>query len=302
MIFTACCERTASAGSEHSQLVSKCQENGWLKVGGYDWQDDPFLEEYPYEFMRIDDIDALREHFERGNWAIRQGVVFDDLAFINQVNGGDEWWTLKRDGEEWAAFESTSFAYVIEAKGRAAFETLVRSMQLATPAQCKALDYYDKDASAKWATERNPRTPEPNAPSRSAPQTPAKPHPPEAAAATYRAARPRPSTNEEQPANQSLGQLVPARNPEKGANPWQRISETRAARSCSTGCSGSAKKPARKPLAKSAKGLAEAIRSTCATIEKSEGSGDVAAKAPRMGEAQHARVRGPSRIRKPWPT
>lgn len=147
-------------GSEHSQLVSKCQENGWLKVGGYDWQDDPFLEEYPYEFMRIDDIDALREHFERGNWAIRQGVVFDDLAFINQVNGGDEWWTLKRDGEEWVAFESTSFAYVIEAKGRAAFETLVRSMQLATPAQCKALDYYDKDASAKWAAERNPRTPE----------------------------------------------------------------------------------------------------------------------------------------------
>lgn len=138
-------------GSEHSQLVSKCQENGWLKVGGYDWQDDPFLEEYPYEFMRIDDIDALREHFGRGNWAIRQGVVFGDLAFINQVNGGDEWWTLKRDGEEWVAFEPTSFAYVIEAKGRAAFETLVRSMQLATPAQCKTLDYYDKDASAKWA-------------------------------------------------------------------------------------------------------------------------------------------------------
>lgn len=33
-------------------------------------------------------------------------------------------------------------------------------------------------------------------------------------------------------------------------------------------------------LAKSAKGLAEAIRSTCATIEKSEGSGGVAAKTP----------------------
>ena len=110
--------------------------------------------------MRIDDIDALREHFGRGNWAIRQGVVFDDLAFINQVNGGDEWWTLKRDGEEWVDFESTSFAYIIEAKGRAAFETLVRSMQLATPARCKTLDYYDKDASAKWAAEHNPRIPE----------------------------------------------------------------------------------------------------------------------------------------------
>lgn len=110
--------------------------------------------------MHIDDIDALREHFGRGNWAIRQGVVFDDLAFINQVNGGDEWWTLKRDGEEWVAFESTSFAYVIETKGRAAFETLVRSMQLATPAQCKTLDYYDKDASAKWAAKHNRRIPE----------------------------------------------------------------------------------------------------------------------------------------------
>ena len=146
-------------GREHDGLVEKCQENGWLRVGGYDWQDDPFLEEYPYEFMRIDDIDALCEHFGRGNWAIRQGVVFGDLAFINQANGGDEWWTLKRDGEEWTAFESTSFAYVIEAKGRAAFETLVRSMQLATPAQCKTLDYYDEDATAKWAAEHNPRIP-----------------------------------------------------------------------------------------------------------------------------------------------
>lgn len=133
-----------------SRLVEKCQENGWLKVGGYDWQDDPFLEEYPYEFSRIDDIDALREYFERGNWAIRQGVVFGDLAFVNQVNGGDEWWTLKRDGRDWLAFESTSFALLIEAKGRSAFDTLVRSMQLATPAQCRSLDYYDKDAAAKW--------------------------------------------------------------------------------------------------------------------------------------------------------
>lgn len=31
---------------EHSVLVEKCQENGWLKVGDYDWRDDPFLEEH----------------------------------------------------------------------------------------------------------------------------------------------------------------------------------------------------------------------------------------------------------------
>ena len=30
---------------QREELVEKCQENGWLKVGGFDWQDDPFLEE-----------------------------------------------------------------------------------------------------------------------------------------------------------------------------------------------------------------------------------------------------------------
>lgn len=48
-------------GREHEELVEKCQENGWLKVGGFDWQDDPFLEEYPYEFSRTESVDRLRE-------------------------------------------------------------------------------------------------------------------------------------------------------------------------------------------------------------------------------------------------
>ena len=95
-------------GREHEGLVEKCQENGWLKVGGFDWQDDPFLEEYPYEFSRTESVDRLREALGSGNWAIRQGFCYRDLAFIQQVNGGDEWWTLKRDGDaqcrsgEWA--------------------------------------------------------------------------------------------------------------------------------------------------------------------------------------------------------
>ena len=96
-------------GREHDGLVEKCQENGWLKVGGFDWQDDPFLEEYPYEFSRTDSVDRLREALGSGNWAIRQGFCYRDLAFIQQVNGGDEWWTLKRVGDAWTGFESWSF-------------------------------------------------------------------------------------------------------------------------------------------------------------------------------------------------
>ena len=101
-------------GREHDGLVEKCQENGWLKVGGFDWQDDPFLEEYPYEFSRTESLDRLREALGSGNWAIRQGFCYRDLAFIQQVNGGDEWWTLKRDGDAWTGFESWSFCAIAQ--------------------------------------------------------------------------------------------------------------------------------------------------------------------------------------------
>lgn len=123
-------------GREHDGLVEKCQENGWLKVGGFDWQDDPFLEEYPYEFSRTDSVDRLREALGSGNWAIRQGFCYRDLAFIQQVNGGDEWWTLKRDGDAWTGFESWSFGAIAQEPER--FERAMRDMCEATPEQCRS--------------------------------------------------------------------------------------------------------------------------------------------------------------------
>lgn len=123
----------------HEALVAKCQENGWLKRGGYDWQDDPWLEEYPYEFVEAEDVSALRGFLGRGNWAIRTGIVYDDLAFIQQVNGGDEWWTLKKAPDGWEAFESWTFGGILE-RG-AEFERAVASMQMATPEECLRLDY-----------------------------------------------------------------------------------------------------------------------------------------------------------------
>ena len=50
-------------------------------------------------------MESLREFFVHGNWAIRQGILYDDLAFIQQVDGGDEWWTLKRTPEGWVEFD-----------------------------------------------------------------------------------------------------------------------------------------------------------------------------------------------------
>ena len=85
--------------SIRESLAAKCQENGWLRAGGYAWQDDPYLEDYPYDIREASSMEELRSFFRRGNWAIRQGVVYRDLAFVQQVDGGDEWWTLKKIGD-----------------------------------------------------------------------------------------------------------------------------------------------------------------------------------------------------------
>ena len=102
-------------GREHDGLVEKCQENGWLKVGGFDWQDDPFLEEYPYEFSRTDSVDRLREALSSGNWAIRQGFCYRDA---------------------WTGFESWSFGAIAQEPER--FERAMRDMCEATPEQCRS--------------------------------------------------------------------------------------------------------------------------------------------------------------------
>lgn len=121
-------------------LVAKCQENGWLKRGGYAWQDDPFLEEYPYSFVAAKDIDDLADFFRHGNWALRQGVVYHDLAFVQQVDGGDEWWTLKHDGEGWVDFESVSCGRIAR-RDPENFANLVAAMRTASVGQCRRLEY-----------------------------------------------------------------------------------------------------------------------------------------------------------------
>lgn len=126
---------------EQELLELKCQENGWLKRGGYDWQDDPFMEEYPYEFARTESIDDLRVTLGEGNWAIRQGFLYGDLVFIQQVNGGDEWWTCKRFGDEWVDFESWSFERIAQEPDR--FEDAILHMQYATKEECRSLRYMD---------------------------------------------------------------------------------------------------------------------------------------------------------------
>ena len=138
------------------ELTDKCQENGWLRRGGYPWQDDPYLEEYPYEFAKAGSVEELRGFFAHGNWALRQGIVYEDLAFVQQVDGGDEWWTLKRTDSGWLAFESWSFGRIVQEPER--FSHAIECMHRATPEQCKRLEYMEAVPTSATTPERNSST------------------------------------------------------------------------------------------------------------------------------------------------
>lgn len=140
---------TPVTDEEQKSLEEVCQQNGWLKRGGYDWQDDPYLEEYPYEFDRAHSLDDLQEFFCTGNWAIRQGVLYGDLAFIQQMSGGDEWWTLKQTpNKNWVPFESINFGRI--AKDRSELVRHLTGMRLATPDECKRLEYMIPESDLTW--------------------------------------------------------------------------------------------------------------------------------------------------------
>ena len=124
----------------------------WLELGRANrWitraVDPPFTET---SFAECRTVDELLDRFEHGNWCLGQAFYLDDLCFIQQVDGGDEWLTIKQD----LAFESISFGHIIRRDGppipqhlikyvRWASEAwqLIEDLQRATLAQCKALEY-----------------------------------------------------------------------------------------------------------------------------------------------------------------
>lgn len=99
-----------------AELIKKCQENNWLKRGGVVFKEDPFMElDYEYSFGKYSSVEDLRTLFRHGGWSIRSGFIYENLCFVQQDNGGDEWWVIKKfpDGSL-VGFESFSFSHMIK--------------------------------------------------------------------------------------------------------------------------------------------------------------------------------------------
>ena len=94
-------ERGRKFDSKHftaEELTEVQQNNSWLR--NRDVEDGVYTQfpthDYSYTYYECLSIEELKRAFLYGNWAIRQGFVYETLAFINQINAGDEWWTVKK--------------------------------------------------------------------------------------------------------------------------------------------------------------------------------------------------------------
>lgn len=96
-----------------------------------------------FSLYNSDSLDALFEYFRSGPYAIREGVIFERLAFVQQVDMGDEWLVLKREFDEesgeafWIPFESYSLESIVKSKAR--FECAVSALLDADPYDIAAI-------------------------------------------------------------------------------------------------------------------------------------------------------------------
>lgn len=123
-----------SIDSQQKRLVMK-----WLEIG----KKNPWIREAndpPFNTQSFHECKTDRELLEKcehGNWCTGQAFYVGNLCFINQVNGGGEWLTIK-DG---MAFESISFGHIIKHKGMDKAQKVLDDIRAASLEQCKKLEY-----------------------------------------------------------------------------------------------------------------------------------------------------------------
>lgn len=107
--------KTEANPDDVKALIAKGDSNSFLRFGGF-YHDDPFLDlESSFCFKEVDDLTALAQIFYHGNWAYRTGFIYKGAAFINQLDGGGEWWTLVKDKDgNWQGIDSVSFRALVK--------------------------------------------------------------------------------------------------------------------------------------------------------------------------------------------
>ena len=115
-------------------------KNGWCS-GRYTIEDGGFIVEEDRlnenSCIVVDELKKIYKFFKHGNWCLGQSVIYRELCFIQQVDGGDEWLTIKNFGDEAVAFESISF----EGMDYEEFADVLRHLLKATKGECIHLEW-----------------------------------------------------------------------------------------------------------------------------------------------------------------
>ena len=93
--------------------------------------DPPFSRD---SFVGCYSIEELAEQMTGTSWTTGTAFYYRDLCFIQQVEGGDEWLTIRHG----MAFESISVMPFIE---RGEFASLIIRLLTAAKEQCQRLEY-----------------------------------------------------------------------------------------------------------------------------------------------------------------
>jgi hypothetical protein len=118
-----------------TQWLQIGRENAWIRHA----DDPPFTRS---SFYGCQSVDELEERIGHGNWSLGTAFYYRDLCFINQVDGGDEWLTIRSfregGGLDSLAFESITFGSFIE-DGQ--FKSLIERLLRASKEDCRRLTY-----------------------------------------------------------------------------------------------------------------------------------------------------------------
>ena len=116
--------------SDEQDLIVK-----WLKIGNHNpWiryaDDPPFTKE---SFCRCETLEELFSEISKGNYCLAQAFYLGNIAFINQIDGGDEWLVIRNA----LPFESITARYFNFDK----FAEFYNRIRKATDEMLKKLEY-----------------------------------------------------------------------------------------------------------------------------------------------------------------
>lgn len=119
-------QRITSASDRIAIWVKLGKQNPWIKRAC----DPRFDSNQVHEKKTISD---LYDHFVHGNWCLGDAPYYQNICFINQVDGGSEYMVIRDD----IPFESLSVQFYTLDK----LTDFITRVQKATPEQLRKLEY-----------------------------------------------------------------------------------------------------------------------------------------------------------------